>query len=96
MRNVRTGDRRRRDSGRQRLTAEDRAQFARYRRAVVGKILLQEGWEGSLVLEHIRGSQYLVKLATGEQVYASHKKQRNETGDAAFTKAGWRRWESRD
>lgn len=97
-RNVRSGDRRRRDNrGRydNPLTAEDRAQFARERRAVVGKILLQEGWEGSIVVEHIRGSQYLVKLANGQEVYASHKKQRNESGDAAFTKAGWRRWEQR-
>jgi hypothetical protein len=62
---------------------------------VIGKVLLQEGWEGSIVVEHIRGSQYLIKLANGQEVYASHKKQKNETGDAAFTRSGWRLWEDR-
>ena len=86
---------RRNKSGRQSLTAEQRLQFARERRELVGKVLLQEGWEGALVVEHVRGSQYVVKLANGEEVFASHKKQKNETGDAAFTKAGWRKWEQR-
>ena len=89
-------DRRRRSrTGRRSLTAEERAQWARERRAVIGKVLLQEGWEGSIVVEHVRGSQYLIKLASGQEVYASHKKQKNETGDAAFTRSGWRLWEDR-
>ena len=84
----------RRDKTRnRRLTGEDRAQFARDRQAVVGSLITQEGFEGALVLEHIRGSQYLIRLADGTQVYASHKKQR--TNDEAITKAGWRLWESR-
>ena len=81
--------------GRQSLTPEQRLQFARERRELVGKVLLQDGWEGALVVEHVRGSQYVVKLASGEEIFASHKKQKNETGDAAFTKAGWRKWEER-
>ncbi len=89
-------DRRRRSrTGRRSLTADERAQWARERRAVIGKVLLQEGWEGSIVVEHVRGSQYLIKLASGQEVYASHKKQKNETGDAAFTRSGWRLWEDR-
>jgi len=88
-------ERRRRTPGRQSLTAEQRLEFARERRENVGKVLLQEGWEGALVIEHVRGSQYLVKLATGEEIFASHKKQKNESGDAAFTRAGWRKWEQR-
>tara|TARA_Y100001970_G_C13830826_1_gene649603 strand:+ start:41 stop:328 length:288 start_codon:yes stop_codon:yes gene_type:complete len=77
------------------LTPEERLRWARERRELVGKVLLQEGWEGALVVEHVRGSQYVVKLSNGEEIFASHKKQKNETGDAAFTKAGWRKWEER-
>jgi hypothetical protein len=87
--------RRRSGTGRKSLTAEERAQWARERQVLIGKVLLQEDWEGSIVMEHIRGSQYLVKLANGQEVYASHKKQKNETGDAAFTRSGWRLWEDR-
>ena len=86
---------RRNKSGRQSLTPEQRLEFARARREIVGKVLLQDGWEGALVIEHVRGSQYIVKLSNGEEIFASHKKQKNETGDAAFTKAGWRKWEQR-
>ena len=86
---------RRNRSGRQSLTPEQRLEFARARRELVGKVLLQDGWEGALVIEHVRGSQYIVKLSNGEEIFASHKKQKNETGDAAFTKAGWRKWEER-
>ena len=88
---------RRNRSGRQSitLTPEERLRWARERRELVGKVLLQEGWEGALVVEHVRGSQYVVKLSNGEEIFASHKKQKNETGDAAFTKAGWRKWEER-
>ena len=86
---------RRNRGGRQSLTPEQRLEFARARRELVGKVLLQDGWEGALVIEHVRGSQYIVKLSNGEEIFASHKKQKNETGDAAFTKAGWRKWEQR-
>tara|TARA_R100000008_G_scaffold85779_1_gene76618 strand:+ start:231 stop:518 length:288 start_codon:yes stop_codon:yes gene_type:complete len=79
---------------RQRLSAEQRAQFARERRALVGKLITQEGFEGALVVEHIRGSQYLLRLASGEEVFASHKKQRR-LPNGAFTEGGWRLWESR-
>ena len=41
----------------QRLTAEQRAQFARERKALVGKLITQEPFVGALVAEHIRGSQ---------------------------------------
>jgi|TARA_R110000824_G_scaffold89444_1_gene219337 hypothetical protein len=76
-----------------RLTGEDRARFARERQALVGSLITQKGFEGALVLEHIRGSQYLVRLADGVQVYASHKKQRNE--EKSVTKAGWTLWKER-
>lgn len=88
---------RRNKGGRQSLTQtpEERLKWARERRELVGKVLLQDGWEGALVIEHVRGSQYIVKLSNGEEIFASHKKQKSETGDAAFTKAGWRKWEQR-
>ena len=80
--------------GRQRLTAEQRAQFARERRAMCGKLLTQQGFEGALVVEHIRGSQYLLRMPDGQEVFASHKKQKNQ-GEGAVTQAGWRLWEER-
>lgn len=87
-------NRRRNRGGRQRLTAEQRVQFARERRAMCGKLLTQQGFEGALVVEHIRGSQYLLRLPSGEEVCASHKKQKNQ-GEGAVTQAGWRLWEER-
>ena len=85
--------RRDRRQNRRRLTAEDRAEFARERQALVGSLITQEGFEGALVIEHIRGSQYLVRMPDGSEVFASHKKQRNE--EKSVTKAGWRLWEER-
>jgi hypothetical protein len=85
--------RRDRTQHRRRLSADDRAQFARDRQALVGSLITQKGFEGALVLEHIRGSQYLLRMADGTQVYASHKKQKDD--DSSLTKAGWRLWEER-
>ena len=76
-----------------RLSAEDRAQFARERRELVGSILTQKSFEGALVLEHIRGSQYLVRMPDGTEVYASHKKQHNQ--ESSISSAGWTRWQER-
>ena len=85
----------RRSSGRRkRLTPEQRMEFSRERRELVGKIIMQEGFEGALVVEHVRGSQYILRLANGKQVFASHKKQRDNHGNA-FTEAGWKLWEDR-
>ncbi len=86
--------RKNRGGGRQRLTAEQRVQFARERRAMCGKLLTQQGFEGALVVEHVRGSQYLLRLPNGEEVFASHKKQKNQA-EGAVTQAGWRLWEER-
>ena len=77
-----------------RLSGEDRAQFARERQALVGSLITQKGFEGALVIEHVRGSQYLVRMPDGTEVFASHKKQR--TGEKSITKAGWRLWEGRE
>ena len=77
-----------------RLTAEERAQFLLERQALVGSLITQEGFEGSLVLKHIRGSQYLIQLPTGQQLFASHKKQKNDDG-AIITGSGWSLWENR-
>ena len=85
--------RRDRRQNRRRLSAEDRAEFARERQALVGSLITQQGFVGALVLEHIRGSQYLVRMPDGSEVFASHKKQRNE--EKSVTKAGWRLWEER-
>ena len=86
--------RRRSYQRRERLTAEQRAQFARERKALVGKLITQEPFVGALVAEHIRGSQYLLRLGDGTEVYASHKKQRQRK-NGAFTEGGWSLWESR-
>ncbi len=85
--------RRRSYQRRERLTAKQRAQFARERRALVGKLITQEPFVGALVAEHIRGSQYLLRLGDGTEVYASHKKQR-QLPNGAFTEGGWSLWES--
>ena len=79
---------------RQQLTAEQRAQFARDRRALVGKLITQDPFVGALVVEHVRGSQYLLRMGDGTEVYASHKKQR-QLPNGAFTEGGWSLWESR-
>ncbi len=79
---------------RQRLTADQRARFARERKALVGKLITQEPFVGALVAEHVRGSQYLLRLGDGTEVYASHKKQR-QLPNGAFTEGGWSLWESR-
>ena len=75
---------RRRDKTRnRRLSAEDRAQFARERQALVGSLITQKGFEGALVVEHIRGSQYLIRMPDGSEVFASHKKLHTRFGDAS-------------
>jgi len=80
--------------GRQRLTAEQRAQFAKERQAIIGSLITQKGdFCGALVKEHVRGSQYVVRLADGSEVYASHKKQRE--GQRGLSKGGWQVWEDR-
>ena len=77
-----------------RRTAAHRAEWAKERQDLVGKLITQEGWVGALVKEHIRGSQYLIRLADGQEVYASHKKYRHLSGSHdAFTVRGWRLWE---
>ena len=93
---VKTMDRRKsRKTGRYRLTAEDRAKYARERRELIGKLIIQDGWEGAIVLEHVRGSQYIVRLADGREVYASHKKQKDQQKEVVATQAGWRLWEEK-
>ncbi len=87
----------RRNGTRRRLTAEQRAEFARERQRLVNSIISQKGYEGALVMEHIRGSQYLVRLPTGEEVYMSHKKPRFCTELGKYVSpGGWSRWEQRE
>jgi len=76
---------------RERLTPEQRAQFARERRELVGKLLTQEEFAGALVVEHIRGSQYLLRMPNGQEVFASHKKQKSDS-PGALSNAGWKLW----
>jgi hypothetical protein len=88
---------RKRDLGRTRrirLTAEERAKFARERRELIGQLITQKGWEGAIVVEHIRGSQYLVRFPDGKEKFASHKKQKGQ-GNDMLTRAGWRLWEEK-
>jgi hypothetical protein len=89
-----SGRRKSRGSGRQRLTADERAGFARQRRELIGKLIIQDGWEGAIVIEHIRGSQYLVRFADGTEKYASHKKQKGK-GNDGLIRAGWELWEQK-
>ena len=81
------------EMAKQRLTAEQRAEFARERQALVGSLITQKGWEGALVKEHVRGSQYVVLLPDGTQVYASHKKPRARR--VGLSEGGWSKWEDR-
>ena len=80
-----------------RLSPEDRATFARERRAVEGSVITQKGFEGALVLEHIRGSQYLIRMPDGTEVFASHAKRREIDGAAeqSVSAGGWRLWDNR-
>jgi len=75
-----------------RLSAQDRAKFARERRALEGAVITQKGFEGALVLEHIRGSQYLLRMPDGTEVFAGHAKQRALEADKSISTAGWRLW----
>ena len=84
----------RKRTGRQMLTAEQRMEFVKDRRAIIGKLLTQEGFEGALVIEHVRGSQYIVKLTNGQEVFASHKKHKTLPGGAVSV-GGWQLWEER-
>ena len=87
-------DRKRRKSGRKRLTAEERADFARQRRELIGKLIIQDGWEAAIVVEHIRGSQYLVRFPDGTEKFASHKKQKGK-GNDGLIRDGWQLWEEK-
>ena len=77
-----------------RLSAEDRAEYTRQRRALEGTLITQEGFEAALVVEHIRGSQYLIRMPDGTEVFASHKKQKDNNTDS-LSDAGWSIWENR-
>lgn len=88
--------RRTRTNNRRRLTGEQRAEFAKARQKLVGTLITQEGFEAYLVLEHIRGSQYLVRTPEGEEVFMSHKRPKYEPGSRSFlTNGGWKMWEDR-
>ena len=77
-----------------RLTAEQRLQFKREREALVGSLITQQGnLCGALVKEHVRGSQYVLRLANGTEVSASHKK--GVKRHAGLSESGWRLWEDR-
>ena len=78
-----------------RATADQRAAWARERKALVCKIITQYGFEGALIIEHIRGSQYLLRLTSGEEVFASHKKDRSSSDTQPIVSAGWKLWEER-
>jgi hypothetical protein len=83
----------RRRPRRVKMSAEQRAQWARERRELVGSVITQEEFRGAFVVEHIRGSQYLIRLVDGTEVFASHKKQKEIFG--GVSKGGWKLWEDR-
>ena len=75
-------------------TANERTEWSRERREIVGKKITQSGkFEGALIKEHIRGSLYIVEVLDGQEMYAHHKKQKTLGGDELG--AGWRDWEKR-
>tara|TARA_Y100001973_G_C5199584_1_gene336663 strand:- start:382 stop:1017 length:636 start_codon:yes stop_codon:yes gene_type:complete len=75
-------------------TADERTEWSRERRAIVGKRITQPGkFEGALIKEHIRGSLYIVEVLDGQEMHAHHKKQKTLGGDELG--AGWRDWEKR-
>ena len=76
------------------LTADQRTQWARERREIVGETITQPGaFRGALITEHIRGSHYKVQLPSGDVIDAKHKKQKTLGGDELG--AGWSKWEKR-
>ena len=88
--------RRSRHYGRNMLTALDRSRLAREREALVGSIITQHPFRGALVVEHIRGSQYLIRMPDGEELFVSHKKQKFKVpNETAISSTGWRLWEER-
>ena len=87
--------RRSRHYGRNMLTAEDRLRFKREREALVGSIITQHPFRGALVVEHVRGSQYLIRMPDGEELFVSHKKQKSKEDGTAISSTGWRLWENR-
>jgi len=94
--------------GRLKLTPEERELFASRRRALEGKLITQNDvFEGAMVLSHIRGSQYLVRLVDGEEVHASHKRNEDDLAPShpadmparvkapasgGFSHGGWALW----
>lgn len=77
-----------------RITAEQRLQFKREREAVVGSLITQEGeFCGAIVKEWVKGSQYIVRMASGTEVFASHKKRVESR--VGLSGGGWRLWEER-
>ena len=77
-------------------SAEDRARWAAERQALVGTLITQEGtFEGAMVTKHVHGSQYLVELTDGSEVYASHKKSKDKDRNSNFSFQGWNLWEDR-
>jgi|TARA_Y100000310_G_scaffold163350_1_gene163200 hypothetical protein len=86
---------RRKGQKRRTITPVQRAQWARERKALEGSLITQEGeFEGAIVMEHIRGSQYLVQLKSGQEVFAAHKKQKDQRNGLSFD--GWQLWEARE
>ena len=76
------------------LTADQRTQWARERREIVGETITQPGaFQGALITEHIRGTHYKVQLPSGDVIDAKHKKQKTLGGDELG--AGWSKWEKR-
>lgn len=76
------------------LTADQRTQWSRERREIVGETITQPGaFQGALITEHIRGTHYKVQLPSGDVIDAKHKKQKTLGGDELG--AGWSKWEKR-
>ena len=75
------------------ITADQRTQWARERREIVGGTITQPIFYGALITEHIRGSHYKVQLPSGHIVDAKHKKQKTLGGDELG--AGWSEWKKR-
>lgn len=85
---------RRKGQKRRPITPQQRLEWARERKALEGSLITQSGeFEGAMVVEYVKGSQYMVELKTGQRIFAAHKKQKDQRNGLSFE--GWTVWEDR-
>jgi hypothetical protein len=79
------------------ITGDEKTQFKFERETIVGETITQSGlFDGAKIMDHIKGTLYLIRLREpgGEVVHVHHKKQETLGGNELG--AGWRLWEDRE